>query len=204
MRLKSYLLQISPVLSKPEAVRRLLRLIAIVLSIGILSGVYNFLLFTFNTDISQRRGYMSVAIAQAHTFFTNREALLESLSLSAVHTSTQAKPTAFVAATEEARLLLGSDPANQWNIWLTRRMRDYMKDKQVSLLYVSTGPQAQVRRLYDATTVVPKFSSAMLDRFQALDNKTSSSLSQIWLTDQNEQHSHLYIFVRLEIGRAHV
>lgn len=198
MRLKSYLLQISPVLSKPEAVRRLLRLIAIVLSIGILSGVYNFLLFTFNTDISQRRGYMSVAIAQAHTFFTNREALLESLSLSAVRTSTQAKPTTSLAATEEARLLLGSDPANQWNIWLTRRMRDYMKDKQVSLLYVSTGPQAQVSRLYDSTTVVPKFSSAMLDRFQALANKTSSSLSQIWLTDQNERHSHLYIFVRLD------
>lgn len=70
MRLKSYLLQISPLLSSPEAARRLLRLFAVVLLIGIFSGVYNFLLFTFNNDISQRRGYMSSAIAEAHTFFT--------------------------------------------------------------------------------------------------------------------------------------
>ena len=81
MRLKRYLLHINPLLSNPEAARRLLRLFAIVLSIGILSGVYNFLLFTFNNDISQRRGYMSSAIAEAHAFFTNREALLESLTL---------------------------------------------------------------------------------------------------------------------------
>ena len=80
MRLKSYLLQINPVLSRPEAARRLLRIFASVLLVGILSGVYTFLLSTFNNDISQRRGYMSSAIAEAHTFFTNREALLQSLS----------------------------------------------------------------------------------------------------------------------------
>ena len=72
MRLKTYLHQINPILSTPNAARRLLRIFALVLLIGILGGVYNFLLFTFNNEISQRRGYMSSAIAEAHTFFTTR------------------------------------------------------------------------------------------------------------------------------------
>lgn len=39
MRLKSYLHQISPVLSTPNAARRLLRIFALVLLVGILGGV---------------------------------------------------------------------------------------------------------------------------------------------------------------------
>ena len=73
MRLKSYLHQISPVLSTPHAARRLLRIFALVLLVGILGGVYSFLLFTFNNEVSQRRSYMSSAIAEVHTFFTTRE-----------------------------------------------------------------------------------------------------------------------------------
>ena len=83
MRLKTYLHQISPILSTPDAARRLLRIFALVLLIGILGGVYSFLLFTFNNEVSQRRSAMSGAIAEAHTFFTTREALLKSLSLAA-------------------------------------------------------------------------------------------------------------------------
>ena len=135
MRLKRYLLHINPLLSNPEAARRLLRLFAIVLSIGILSGVYNFLLFTFNNDISQRRGYMSSAIAEAHAFFTNREALLESLSLSAVRKEQQAKPLVYLPSSEEIHLQLGSSPNNLWSIWLTKRMRSYC------LLYTSPSPR---------------------------------------------------------------
>jgi preprotein translocase subunit SecF len=47
MRLKNYLHQISPVLSTPHAARRLLRIFALVLLVGMLGGVYSFLLFTF-------------------------------------------------------------------------------------------------------------------------------------------------------------
>ncbi|MGE8098570.1 ATP-binding protein [Pseudomonas fluorescens] len=198
MRLKSYLLQISPVLSSPKAARRLLRLFALVLLIGILSGVYNFLLFTFNNDISQRRGYMSSAIAEAYTFFTNREALLESLSLSAVRKSKQAKPIVYLPSTEEVHLQLGNTPGNLWSIWLTQRMRDYMKGKQVNLLYVNTGPNAQVTRLYDSTSVVPNFSSSMLSQLDVLKDSDTSTLDELWLTDQSEQRSHLYIFIRLD------
>lgn len=136
MRLKNYLHQISPLLSSPHAARRLLRIFALVLLVGILGGVYSFLLFTFNNEISQRRSYMSSAIAEAHTFFTTREALLESLSLSATHMANMDLPV----SEEEIRLLLGQAPGQQWSIWLTRRMRDYLKARQLNLVYVSSGP----------------------------------------------------------------
>ncbi len=194
MRLKSYLLQINPVLSRPEAARRLLRIFAAVLLIGILSGVYTFLLSTFNNDISQRRGYMSSAIAQAHTFFTNRQALLESLSLSAVRKRSPIYP----ASAEEQHLQLGDTPGSQWSLWLTTRMRDYLKARQVNLLYVSASPVPQVTRLYDATAQVLPISRCMHNRLKALQHSDPATLKELWLSDKTEQHSHLYIFIRLD------
>ena len=196
MRLKSYLLQINPVLSRPEAARRLLRIFATVLLIGILSGVYTFLLSTFNNDISQRRGYMSSAIAEAHTFFTNREALLESLSLSAVRRPS--KTPVYTFSPEEQHLQLGDSPDNQWSIWLTTRMREYLKAKQLNLLYVNAGPTPQVTRLYDATTQVLPISKCLLNRLKAVQHGDPSTLNEIWLSDRTEGHSHLYIFIRLD------
>ncbi|AMN81726.1 MULTISPECIES: ATP-binding protein [Pseudomonas] len=196
MRLKSYLLQINPVLSRPEAARRLLRIFATVLLIGILSGVYTFLLSTFNNDISQRRGYMSSAIAEAHTFFTNREALLESLSLSAVRRPS--KTPVYTFSPEEQHLQLGDSPDNQWSIWLTTRMREYLKAKQLNLLYVNAGPTPQVTRLYDATTQVLPISKCLLNRLKAVQHGDPSTLNELWLSDRTEGHSHLYIFIRLD------
>ena len=187
MRLKSYLLQINPVLSRPEAARRLLRIFATVLLVGILSGVYTFLLSTFNNDISQRRGYMSSAIAEAHTFFTNREALLESLSLSTVRKQSRV----YSSSPEEQHLALGDTSGNQWSIWLTARMRDYLKAKQLNLLYVNAGPNPQVMRLYDATPQVLPISKCMLNRLKALQRSNPATLNELWLSDRTEQHSHL-------------
>lgn len=198
MRFKSYLLQINPVLSRPEAARRLLRLFATVLLVGILSGVYTFLLSTFNNDISQRRGYMSSAIAEAHTFFTTREALLESLSLSAVRKSAQAKAQVYPAVGEEQRLLLGNTASHQWSIWLTSRMRSYLKSKQVNLLYVTAGPDPQLTRLYDSTPQVLPFSQCMLNRLRALKKHNPLDPGELWLSDQTEGHSHLYLFILLD------
>jgi two-component system capsular synthesis sensor histidine kinase RcsC len=194
MRLKTYLHQINPILSTPNAARRLLRIFALVLLIGILGGVYNFLLFTFNNEISQRRGYMSSAIAEAHTFFTTREALLESLSLSATR-KTEVKPQ---ISEEEIHLLLGDIPGKQWNIWLTQRMRDYLKAKQVNLIYVSSGTNAHVARLYTTTPVASAFPDAMLQQLEALKRNNAPALEELWLTHQSARHSQLYIFIRLD------
>ncbi|QXI40297.1 ATP-binding protein [Pseudomonas xantholysinigenes] len=197
MRLKSYLQQITPLLSNPEAARRLLRLLAFVLSAGILSGAYNFLLFTFNTDISQRRGYMSAAIAEAHTFFTNREALLESLSLSAIRQSAQALILQPLAPNEEVRLQLGDRPGKHWSLWLTQRMCAHLKSRHVNLLYVGSGPQARVRWLYSGSAQVSSPSPALLARLHgALQQPTPPA--ELWLAEQDAQRSRLYIFLRLD------
>jgi two-component system capsular synthesis sensor histidine kinase RcsC len=194
MRLKTYLHQINPILSTPNAARRLLRIFALVLLIGILGGVYNFLLYTFNNEISQRRGYMSSAIAEAHTFFTTREALLESLSLSATRKSKLAP----LVSDEEIYLLLGNIPGKQWSIWLTERMRDYLKAKQVNLIYVSSSADAQVARLYTTTPVVSAFPEAMLNQLETLKRDNAPTLQELWLTHQSAGHSQLYIFIRLD------
>jgi len=194
MRLKNYLHQISPVLSTPHAARRLLRIFAWVLLVGILGGVYSFLLFTFNNEISQRRSYMSSAIAEAHTFFTTREALLESLSLSATRQTALSAPL----SEEEIRLLLGQPSGKQWSIWLTERMRDYLQARKLNLLYVSSGAEAQVWRLYNTTSMAGDFSRAMLDRLETLKRDNTSALKEIWLTHNAQGHSQLYIFIRLD------
>ena len=194
MRLKNYLHQISPVLSTPHAARRLLRIFAFVLLIGILGGVYSFLLFTFNNEISQRRSYMSSAIAEAHTFFTTREALLESLSLSATRKAEISVPV----SEEEIRLLLGQTPGKQWSIWLTQRMRDYLNAKQLNLLYVSSGAEARVWRLYNSTPGAGDFPRAMLNQLENLKHHNTSALQELWLTHASGGHSQLYIFIRLD------
>lgn len=110
MKLKNYLHQINPLLSTPNAARRLLRIFGVVLLVGILSGVYSFLLLTFNAEVSRRRSHMSSAIAEAHTFFTTRGALLESLSLSAIRKPEGVKPQ---VSPEEIHLLLGNAQGKQ-------------------------------------------------------------------------------------------
>ncbi|WP_415762064.1 ATP-binding protein [Pseudomonas sp. CP4] len=194
MRLKNYLHQISPVLSTPHAARRLLRIFAWVLLVGILGGVYSFLLFTFNNEISQRRSYMSSAIAEAHTFFTTREALLESLSLSATRQTALSAPL----SEEEIRLLLGQPSGKQWSIWLTERMRDYLQARKLNLLYVSSGAEAQVWRLYNTTPMAGDFPGAMLERLETLKRDNTSAVKEIWLTHNAQGHSQLYIFIRLD------
>ena len=195
MKLKAYLHSITPLLSSPHSARRLLWILAIILLSGLLAGAYNFLLFTFNTEISQRRGYMSSAIAEAHTFFTTRQSLLESISLSATR---QPEDEAVSVSAEEIHLLLGPSAKQQWSLWLTERLRDYLKTKQVNLVYVSTGDNAKVSRLYNATPAVSAFSETILRQLDALKRDDSPELNELWLTEQDSPHARLYIFIRLD------
>lgn len=195
MKLKTYLHQINPLLSTPNAARRLLRIFGVVLLVGILSGVYSFLLLTFNAEVSSRRSHMSSAIAEAHTFFTTRQALLESLSLSAIRKPENLQPH---VSPEEIHVLLGTTPGRQWSIWLTERIREYLKSKQVNLLYVSSGEDVRVKRLYTATPSVADFPQTMLERLQALKRDNACALGELWLTHPSATHSQLYIFIRLD------
>ena len=195
MKLKAYLHHINPFLSSPHAARRVLRMFAVILTLGLLAGAYNFLLFTFNTELSQRRGYMSSAMAEANTFFTTRQALLESISLSATY---QPEGQSVSVSTEEIHLFLGPSPQQQWSLWLTERLRDYLKAKQVNLVYVSTGTNAKVTRVYNATPGVRGLSETILNQLDAFKHDDVAALDELWLTEHDSPHARLYIFIRLD------
>jgi len=197
MRLKAYLQQINPLLSNPEAARRQLRLLAIVLSAGILGAAYNFLSFTFNTDIARRHGAMSSAIAEAHTFFTYREALLESLSLATVRQTEPGADWQPLAPGEEVHLQLGSQAGKRWSLWLTQRMCAYLKARQVNLLYVDIAAQAPMRWLYHADAEAAPPSPALLEQLRAAGGRPTAP-QELWLADQDAHRSRLFIFLRLD------
>lgn len=167
------------------------------LSAGILGAAYNFLSFTFNTDIARRHGAMSSAIAEAHTFFTNREALLESLSLAAVRQTAPGVDWLPLAPGEEVHLQLGSQPGKRWSLWLTQRMCAYLKARQVNLLYVDTAAQAPMRWLYNADAQASLPSSALLEQLLAAGQRGTAP-RELWLADQGAQGSRLFIFLRLD------
>ncbi|HBO1218309.1 TPA: response regulator [Pseudomonas aeruginosa] len=197
MRLKAYLQQITPLLSNPEAVRQQLRLLALVLSVGILGGTYNFLSFTFNTNISQRHGYMSSAIAEAHTFFSSRETLLESLSLSTIRENAHGIAPLLMATDGQVYLQLGDRSGERWGIWLTQRMCSYLQAKHLNLLYVDSDPQARTRWLYNAADQASAPSSELLVRLHEARPSTGRPTVQ-WLAEQGSHSSFLYIFLHLD------
>ncbi|UCZ85537.1 response regulator [Pseudomonas sp. L5B5] len=200
MRLKSYLPQINPVFSSPEAARRLLRVVALILLIGLLGTVYNFLRSTLNNELSQRRSYMSSAIAEAQAFFTTREALLASLSLSAVHKPVAAAGNALPGSdsTEEIHLRLGPPGEHQWSVWLTQRMRGYLGHKQLTLLYVHAGPQPQVQQLFSSRPATSHLPQALLARLAVLTPDEVPMGEELWLMDHSSGAARLYIFTRLD------
>ncbi|MET3051089.1 hypothetical protein ABXV19_04610 [Pseudomonas alkylphenolica] len=118
-----------------------------------------------------------------------RETLLESLSLSTTHQTALSAPL----SEDEIHLLLGKTPGKQWSIWLTERMRDFLKAKKLNLLYVSSGVDAQVWRLYNTAPVVGDFPKAMLNRLESLKRNNTSNLQEICLTHASDGPSQLYI-----------
>lgn len=194
MRLNAYLNQINPILSAPETVRKLIRVFSAVLIAGILSGVYSFLLLTFDTEVSQRRSYMSSAIAEAHTFFTTREALLESLSLSA----TRKGNFDLYPSDEETHILLGNKPGQQWSIWLTQRMRALLIEKKLNLLYIGSGDRPQILRIYNTNQDYKTLPPEIVEQLQSVAFQNSARIRELWLTHATEDNPRLYIFIRLD------
>ena len=81
---------------------------------------------------------------------------------------------------------------------MTERNKQYLGNKQVNLLYVSSGNDVRVKRLHTATPVIADFPQAMLDRLQALKRDNNAALEELWLTNQSDSHSQLYMFIRLD------
>ncbi|KAG0751557.1 hypothetical protein G6F24_014217 [Rhizopus arrhizus] len=140
---------------------------------------------------------MSSTIAEAHTFFTNREGLLESLSLAAVRQTDPGANWLPLAPDEEVHLQLGSQPDKRWSLWLTQRMRTYLKARQVNLLYVDAGAQPHMRWLYNVNAQASSPSPAMLAQLRAAGLRAKSP-REVWLADLDAHRSRLFIFLRLD------
>lgn len=183
-------------LSTPQAARKLLRLFAFSLVAGVYIGAYSYLRVTLNQEISSRRSYMNEAVFAAQGFFVSRQTLLKGLGLSTVRQPVLYAPEANNVPEEEIHIILGLDHGI-WSLWLTRRMLDYLRVKQVNLVYVPQSPETPVQRLFTTGDPAGDIPSHVLKRIRSV-NDESYSQDELWLTDPGRLDSPLYIFIRMD------
>ncbi|MGF6094445.1 ATP-binding protein [Pseudomonas sp. 18175] len=197
MKLKHFLQPLDSSFSTPKAARKLLRLFALALVLGVYVGAYSYLRAAFNEEISLRRSYMNEAISDAQSFFVSRQTLLKSLGLSTVRHLTPPKGNLNEVPAEEVHITLG-EAGNIWSLWLTRRMLDYLQSNQVNLIYVAQRAEPVVERLFTVAATPGDVPEPVLRRLMAVDTGNVSVSDELWLTEQSQLDSPLYIFTRLD------
>lgn len=197
MKLKHFLQPLDSSFSTPKAARKLLRLFALALVLGVYVGAYSYLRAAFNEEISLRRSYMNEAISDAQSFFVSRQTLLKSLGLSTVRHVTAPVGNFNEVPAEEVHISLG-EAGNIWSLWLTKRMLDYLEVNQVNLIYVAQRAEPVVERLFTVGIAPANVPEPVLRRLMAVDTGKVSVSDELWLTEQNRLDSPLYIFTRLD------
>ncbi|MBK5395575.1 response regulator [Pseudomonas sp. TH39(2020)] len=197
MKLKHFLQPLDSSFSTPKAARKLLRLFALALVLGVYVGAYSYLRAAFNEEISLRRSYMNEAISDAQSFFVSRQTLLKSLGLSTVRHVTAPVGNFNEVPAEEVHITLG-EAGNIWSLWLTKRMLDYLEVNQVNLIYVAQRAKPVVERLFTVGIAPANVPEPVLRRLMAVDTGKVSVSDELWLTEQNRLDSPLYIFTRLD------
>ncbi len=197
MKLKHFLQPLDATFSTPKAARKLLRLFALALVLGVYAGAYSYLRAAFSEEISLRRSYMNEAVSDAQSFFVSRQTLLKSLGLSTVRHVTAPVGNLNNVPAEEVHITLG-EAGNIWSLWLTRRMLDYLEANQVNLIYVAQRAEPLVERLFTAGPAPDAVPQTVLQRLMAVDTGNVSVSDELWLTEQSRLDSPLYIFTRLD------
>ncbi|MEE8875374.1 ATP-binding protein [Pseudomonas helleri] len=197
MKLKQFIRPFDASFSTPKAARKLLHLFAIALTGGVIAIAFSYVRTTLNDEISARRSDMNQGVAEAQLFFVSREMLLKSLVLSAVSNVTQPIPNNNEVRTEEVHIVLG-DSRHNWSLWLTNRMRDYLRQHQVNLLYVLDKGQPTVTRLFNVTSSPDKVPDVVLRQLMAQTQGDFSLRDDVWLRDASLTDSPLYAFSRLD------
>ncbi|MCO8162952.1 ATP-binding protein [Pseudomonas sp. 21LCFQ010] len=197
MKLTHFLPLADSSFSTPEAARKLLRLFALALVVGIYLGAYSYLHAAFNQEISLRRSYMNEAISDAQSFFVSRQTLLKGLGLSTVRHMTTPQGNLNSVPTEEVHISLG-EPGNLWSLWLTRRMLGHLERNQVNLIYVPQRKVPEVQRLFTSGDTSKEVPLEVLQRLLTVDTGKVSVSDELWLTEQSRLDSPLYIFTRLD------
>ena len=107
MKLKHFLQPLDSSFSTPKAARKLLRLFALALVLGVYVGAYSYLRAALSEEISLRRSYMNEAVSDAQSFFVSRQTLLKSLGLSTVRHSAAPMGNLNQVPAEEVHITLG-------------------------------------------------------------------------------------------------
>jgi len=183
--------------STPQAARQLLHLFAYGLIAATCAGSFAYLRAVFNEEVSLRRSLMNEAVFNAQDFFVSRQTLLRSLVLATV--PDKPGPEAFISVdpAEEMNISLGSE-AGRWSLWLTRRMRDYLHESKVNLLYVPQTDEPRVLRLFDASPHVGRLPEVVIQRLADEGSQAYSVGDDLWLTDNGVLDSPFYLFTRLD------
>ena len=183
--------------STPKAARKLLHLFAVGLIFAVFAGSFVYLRAVFNEEVSLRRSYMNEAVFHAQDFFVSRQTLLKSLVLATVPDKDAAGVFFSADPEEEINISLGSG-ASHWNLWLTRRMTDYLHESKVNLLYVPQADKPKVVRLFDASSNLEPLPQMVLQRLADEGAKAYSFSDDLWLTDNKVLDTPFYLFSRLD------
>jgi len=183
--------------STPQAARKLLHSFACGLVAAVCAGSFVYLRAVFNEEVSLRRSLMNEAVFNAQDFFISRQTLLKSLVLATV--PDKQGPDAFISVDpeDEMSINLGSE-AGYLSLWLTRRMKDYLHESKVNLLYVPQTDDPKVVRLFDASPRVGCLPKVVMQRLADEGKQAYPRGDDLWLTDNRVLDSPLYLFTRLD------
>ncbi|NUU38418.1 ATP-binding protein [Pseudomonas sp. C2B4] len=198
MKLKQFLQPADSYFSTPKAARRLLRLFAQVLVLGTVAGAIIIISSIFNSEISRRQGYMSDAITDARVFFTQREVLLRSLVLSAVSSADEFSEKNLVHGKPREGI---NDVRREWDVHLSERMTDFLKEKRVNLVYIAQKADALPVYLSRASTSLAPISEGILRRLHGFNGQLPGTAQEVWLSDQATAPARLYLFTLADAHR---
>ncbi|EJM27514.1 response regulator [Pseudomonas sp. GM25] len=190
MKLKQFLQPADAYFSTPKAARRLLRLFAQLLVLGMVAGAIVTLSSVFSSEISRRQGYMSDAITHARVFFTQREVLLRCLAFSALDK---------LNAANEAGV---PNAARPWNLPLSQRAVEFLEKNRINLVYVADEPDFPAFYLNGGSAPIAPLSGDILQRLHRLGEQVPVVSQEVWMSDQSASPPRIYVFTLMDRSRA--
>jgi signal transduction histidine kinase/CheY-like chemotaxis protein len=193
----------------PRAASLLLHCLAVALLVCIAAGATLYLYWAFNDVVSSHRRHMNAAAYDAQQFFDQREALLRSLSASAVRNVGSAHLDEALAHTGaapqvEVLPLQEADGAYDWALVLTRRDLHRVALARTKVVYSSPRQASTLRmaaRDQVALAPIPADTQAWLSRTLANITLRPSSTGQtriIWLHPPQDTDKRLFLFTPLD------
>ncbi|WP_433766392.1 ATP-binding protein [Pseudomonas putida] len=195
MKLKQFLQPADVYFSTPKAARRLLRLFAQLLVLGMIVGAIITVGSVFNSEISRRQGYMSDAITNARVFFTQREVLLRCLVLSAANASSE------INETDPVQSGTGAGAPGEFDLYLSDRITDFLRQNRINLVFVAQRPDSRPGYVSQSFTPTAPISADIVRRLRSFNGQVPGTAQEVWLSDQASKPARLYVFAPVDTHR---